>query len=113
MALMRSRSLWIGVGLLLFLSSGTAMAAGCNTTCSFSFPTRPYPCLTCDYTAFSMTSCIRTSCDSCDAESCSVSMPSKGDLWASSDTRDARCSLPGNRISALKIVRVERLPSRS
>lgn len=111
MAFMRSRYLWIGALLFLALDPGAAMA-GCHTDCSFTFPTNPYPCLTYSFTAFSNSLCYRSSCDACDALDCTVSMPSQGDLWASSSAGPTGCPAPGFPVSTLRVVRVERLPSR-
>jgi hypothetical protein len=111
MALSRSRSLWIGVGLFVLLHPGAAMA-GCHTDCSLTFPQSPHGCLTCGFRALSDVTCYRMDCDSCDTLSCTATLPSQGELWASNAVGDGGCPLAVPPVSTVKVLRVQRLASR-
>lgn len=111
MAFTRFRwSLWLGVTMFLFLSPGKATAAGCRTDCKL-FPLFP-DCLTCGYRAFSDVMCFRISCDSCDTLSCTASLLSPADQWATSVTDREGCSERVKTAPMSKILKVQQLAAR-
>jgi hypothetical protein len=104
MVLVRSRFLWIGIALLLFLHPGTPAFAGCHTDCSLNSPFGS--CLNCGFRAFSEVTCYRSSCDACDTLSCEASLPSTNDQWASGISSGS-CSAPATPVAKVRIVKVQ------
>lgn len=111
MGLVRSRSLypWIGVVLFLFLGSGRA-DAGCHTACNTAW----WPnCMNCSFTAFSNILCYRASCGECEEISCSAALPAQEDQWASSGGSQDSCSAATRTAPTVRLVKVQILNARS